>query len=231
VTRALASLVLCAACGHHATQVGGDAAVDGAPDFAVLVQRTTSTSMTGTTALVPIPPPARGDLLVVGVAMSGVVERNVQSIVTTAVAPQPLAPFALERTDSCGRVFELWAISDVNATADSIVVQLAAPATFTVYTLEASGLARFPLLAETNLGSPTLPAMDVPIQAAAGQLLVASFTTCANLTGLDPASPFTSFDIANGTAMAFYIPAASGSYAAHWLADAGEWDAWTLAFR
>jgi hypothetical protein len=203
------------------------------PDHVEIVQVVTPAAVSSTQLTIPIAPTHGGDLLAVTVTLTGSAPR-VRSLVTSKGAH-------FSRDDAmwdlgCDHTFEQWSFPAVDADVTSIELTLEAEASVLAYVIEASGLSPFPITTGQNSFVPagTMPVpmyTDAVVSAANGDLIVAQFTACGTLTGLDPASPFTPLPAHDNAMAAYLVPTATDSYAAHWLFDATVWGQWTLVYH
>lgn len=232
----LASAVACLACGDTpGTQP--DAAVE--PDARVradhveIVQVVTPAATAGSYLSIPIAPTLAGDMLVVGIAITGTATPGVRTVMTSQGEQ-------FSRDDAlwslgCDHSFEQWSFPAVGDGVTSIDITLHENASVQAYAIEASGLSAFPLTTGQNSFSPVggmqAPAYDAVVAADKGDLIVAQFTTCGTLTGLDPASAFTPLPAHDGAQVAYLVPNGPGMYAAHWLFEGDGWGQWTIVYH
>ncbi len=195
------------------------------PPVAHFVHSTAFGPTTGTSATIPIPATAEGNLLVVGMTYTGV------DRVTITAAGHELRPWMESTLADCGlKSAEAYILPNAPQGATSIVVTKPLSATFDVFVLEFSGLGTQPLV-DSLAGAPSPTPQAPALHAAGGQLVISTMTSCGTLTAIAPSSAFTAVDFKDSGSVAYLIPTDPGSYGAQWSSTGGISIANTLVFH
>ncbi|HLL20848.1 MAG TPA: hypothetical protein VK427_01895 [Kofleriaceae bacterium] len=227
-------LAVVAACGTESSSpTMPDAATVTPPGtaHARIVQQVMA-DVSGTGGILTIAPTAPGSLVVVVVAFDGPPDAKVRAISTQ---DRWFAADTGQRTQPCGRTFDVWSGRDVAAETTAFDITFSEATTTRVAIFEVSGMGPYPLTSFRSFAgsalTPTPPVYYPMVPVRSGEIVFSLASTCGTLAGLDPQRSFTAVPLLAGTAVAYALPTTDGSYGTHWSFDGAPWYLVSLAYR
>jgi hypothetical protein len=203
-----------------------------------VIQAASTTMQTTNDALSQtIAPTMAGDLVVVAVTVNTNAATTVTTITDNAPGGGNVYTSANQRSNdtSCDNVVELWYAKNVVAGATSVKVTTNLVVQMDMWVLELAGLDRMAPF-DTGAVANSQPAATILTAPAVtpskpNAVVISTVCSCAAVTGLRAASPFTALNVHTGNTTAYFLTTSVGSHGAVWNATNGTWNASTVAFK
>jgi hypothetical protein len=220
--RLLACIALCAACASTPPDGGN------AQSGVALIQAVQSPSGSGPTVAVSIRPTRANDLLYISVVYAGPSYPSPR--VSTAAGPAE--PLDWTTMVSCPATTYDWIVRSASPGATAVTLDVPGGVASQVFVLELSGVSREVEAASDAMATGAdSTALAAQIDAAPGQVVISTISTCATVTSIAAGSPFVTFGDSPLGDVAYLLPAAAGSYGAAWMLDGAGWQARTTSFE